>query len=794
MDGISGAASIAGLISLADLIVKYSKLIGVWKNAPDSVRRIQALLVSLQPIIARLEELQALSEDALFQQGLNIAAFTADMNELRDLADDMLGGEDRVRTWKRTKWTLRTEAQAIDLAERLKSHIAVFGIVMDLASQKSAADMKLYILGLLKTQSILHVNVLELLDINRDTQRRLQLGRDHLQLPFATKPQPPTYEFQSRSSNLILRTPNCKTSFEVVGGKSVYRKGHVPSCPFVNNLQINDDRNCDCFWGIGQSRFRNTKTRTPHTGRQKESIYLFETEFTTWQTMFGKFRLHLLVEAKKQAWSLSFPTITLSKQNIVPEDASVFALAEEGDIEGILELFRKGLASPNDRTIDGWTPLMWAIGLQKSRMAEILIDEGADVLADLTLHPGELGLSEKHLCASEFTVTPISLSVWMGQLDTVFSRLVERGADLFTDPALPELLYGLALHNRAGVHILANIADTLSDPHNSPSNARLRQCNPYYQSLRHGSLDGFQNLQSMGYPINTLFKAKKCERLLKTPLSVGAGDTWWNKSSNVRQEEYPDLALRDLRTGWMVLHPILSGDWCDTKNSDFSRFHELIVFLINSGADPKASENGVTPTELVWKGANRSCATVQRRVILWYLALRSCGLNPQDYDSDYDSRFDRMSEGCHFCLRISETNDTSEFVACPWCFGDLYGLRSDAGEWYTKHDLSERYPPARHHVGSTSSGTRAGRSMYPCCSAVCSRHIGKVTRGGLLLPVNSGAQMRRYRELRKDKWYERWYYSLEWIEGGPMRAERVKEQVGAKMAMMVKKAFMTHWS
>jgi hypothetical protein len=135
MDGISGVASIAGLISLADLVVKYSKLIGVWKDAPDSVRRIQALLVSLQPIIARLEKLQALSEDALFQQGLNIAAFTADMKELRDLADDMLGGTDKVRTWERTKWTLRTGGQAKDLAERLKSHITVFTLVISLANE-----------------------------------------------------------------------------------------------------------------------------------------------------------------------------------------------------------------------------------------------------------------------------------------------------------------------------------------------------------------------------------------------------------------------------------------------------------------------------------------------------------------------------------------------------------------------------------------------------------------------------------------------------------------------------------
>jgi len=196
--------------------------------------------------------------------------------------------------------------------------------------------------------------MLELLDLNRDTQRRLPPGGDFLQQSFTTKLQPPTYELQSPSTPLIVRTP--KTVFEALAGKAVYLKGHVPSCPFANK-PLFDNTNCDCIWGLGESRFRNTKTRTPHTGRQKESTYLFETEFTTWQTMFGKFRLHLSVKAQKQAWSLSFPTITLSKQNIVPDDALVFKLAKEGDIEGILGLFREGLASPNDRELNGTTPL-----------------------------------------------------------------------------------------------------------------------------------------------------------------------------------------------------------------------------------------------------------------------------------------------------------------------------------------------------------------------------------------------------------------------------------------------------
>jgi len=225
-------------------------------------------------------------------------------------------------------------------------------------SRKSATDMKQHIISLLNTQPILQASMLEVLSISRNTQQQVERALERrcgrLEQRFATEQQPHTYKPEYRSSSLVSRSP--KTVFEAHAGKAVCLKGHVPSCPFANRPWI-DNTNCDCSWGLGQSRFRNIKTTTPHTGRQKESTYLFETEFTTWQTMFGKFRLHLSVKAQKQAWSLSFPTITLSKQNIVPDDALVFELAEKGDIEGMLELFRKGLASPNDRALIGATPL-----------------------------------------------------------------------------------------------------------------------------------------------------------------------------------------------------------------------------------------------------------------------------------------------------------------------------------------------------------------------------------------------------------------------------------------------------
>jgi len=400
------------------------------------------------------------------------------------------------------------------------------------------------------------------------------------------------------------------------------------------------------------------------------------------------------------------------------------------------------------------------------QLATILIDEGSDIFAEVLVDykEGEDDFSRPGRRA----LTPIAMSLSNPDVCSAFSHLLENGADLYNDPIYPEILFHGALKNRALVHILAHIAGTLISTYNFSSKNWPRRFNPYYASLHYGSLDGFQVLISFGYQIGTLLEVEPYLSMFETPSSTRTEGISYKTSSNSQQTEWPHCIFQIPRTGWVALHIILSGDWDeDTTNSDASRFCELIVYLINSGADPKAPENEVTPTELVWKGAEEDCATVQRRVVLWYRALRSCGLDPKDYDSDYDSRFDRMSEGCHFCLGISETNDTSEFVACPWCFGDLYNLRSDAGEWYTKHNLSERYPPARHHIGSTSSGTRTGRSMHPCCSVVCPRHLVKATKSGLLLPVNSGAQMRRYRELREEVVLRRkrgWYYSLEWIE------------------------------
>jgi len=114
---------------------------------------------------------------------------------------------------------------------------------------------------------------------------------------------------------------------------------------------------CERCWGVRQVQYLKTATVAPHSGRTVDTQTLLLVDFVTWPTVFGRLRLLLSVRSRQEAWSLSFPSIALSKQNILPADAPIFELSRSGDFAGIVDLFRRGAASPNDRTADGQTPL-----------------------------------------------------------------------------------------------------------------------------------------------------------------------------------------------------------------------------------------------------------------------------------------------------------------------------------------------------------------------------------------------------------------------------------------------------
>jgi hypothetical protein len=343
--------------------------------------------------------------------------------------------------------------------------------------------------------------------------------------------------------------------------------------------------------------------------------------------------------------------------------------------------------------------------------------------------------------------------------------LEQNGADVFLDPFRAEVLFRAAVCRRAALQVLPAVAGALSNPDDFSFEDWQKLAIPYHVALRHGNLDAFQILLHTGYRLSTLLEIQRSETPTAHPSASPGRATWWRSSRNTQPMECAALTLRDPRIGCIALRTILSGDWCSkTKNSDFSRFCELLVFLINFGADPAVSENGQTSSDLIWNSADQDCATVQRRVLLWYRALRSCGLNPQDYDFCYDSRFDRVSNGCHFCLQDTEGTDAEEFVVCPWCFGDLYSLRSTTNGWFTDHNPSEGYRPVHRHLGRSFSRSPTRNYVLPCCPGICSRHIARATGSGLLLPANSGAKMRRYRKQSGSVLTWTWCYSLDWID------------------------------
>ena len=130
------AASVAGFVALADLlIIKYSKLVDAWKDAPSATVAIRDSLIALKPIVAALEGLNALSGEELFRKGLDIASFRRNMNALQELADDLLKPGADMKLWAKTKWTLGKNEKAKELSKNLDSAIRIFTLVLALVTQ-----------------------------------------------------------------------------------------------------------------------------------------------------------------------------------------------------------------------------------------------------------------------------------------------------------------------------------------------------------------------------------------------------------------------------------------------------------------------------------------------------------------------------------------------------------------------------------------------------------------------------------------------------------------------------------
>jgi len=233
-------------------------------------------------------------------------------------------------------------------------------------------DMKVTMDTITSNQPVIHQTVLEVLGVSKEIQTKMISHGSHQQM-VATSTSLSTTSASScltaaasvsaMSSSKFVSTVTPISSHISVSSNHAGRREfgirHTAPCPGADpNAPLWTYANCGCDRGHGQARYRSYRTMASYSGRTLNSKYLFEAEFTTWNTIFGKFRFTVTVKAQQQGSSWSLPCITITKQNIRSSDALVFQLAKRGDFEGLVELFRSGEASPHDRTADGWTPLL----------------------------------------------------------------------------------------------------------------------------------------------------------------------------------------------------------------------------------------------------------------------------------------------------------------------------------------------------------------------------------------------------------------------------------------------------
>ena len=143
------------------------------------------------------------------------------------------------------------------------------------------------------------------------------------------------------------------------GAQREFKIRHAPPCPGADaGAAPWTHANCGCDRAYGQFRYKTHRRIAPRAGTTLDSSYRLDADITTWDTPLGKFRFALTVQGRSLAGALSIPSVTLTRQSILPFDAPVFQLAAKGNVDGLCELFRCRLATPNDRTVDGRTPMI----------------------------------------------------------------------------------------------------------------------------------------------------------------------------------------------------------------------------------------------------------------------------------------------------------------------------------------------------------------------------------------------------------------------------------------------------
>lgn len=165
--------------------------------------------------------------------------------------------------------------------------------------------------------------------------------------------------------------PNAKAIRKYVSEAA--QQGKPPENVVLNSLATRDPHDRNKFWGsktfLEESwlRFLGFQAVMSRYGNDYQTTY----------DISGRLQLHQLLGVRLicldlrlrrfplAGFGLSFVSGGIRLKNVVPEDSQIMTACKLGDVVLVKELFRKGLASPNDVTPENSSPLRVSYSARK---------------------------------------------------------------------------------------------------------------------------------------------------------------------------------------------------------------------------------------------------------------------------------------------------------------------------------------------------------------------------------------------------------------------------------------------
>ncbi|KAL8658083.1 MAG: hypothetical protein Q9226_001287 [Calogaya cf. arnoldii] len=287
-----------------------------------------------------------------------------------------------------------------------------------------------------------------------------------------------------------------------------------------------------------------------------QKSYRVTVHFIPAQSLIHFRGLELSVESKSDQRGYYQICPFLSTFAVVPDDADVFKFVWANDVEGIQDLFQKGLAAPTDRDTNGGTLLMTAVANRCVDTCRLLLNEGSDPL--VTTRDG--------LIAADFAVLSYLVSLEDSNLMVLIQLLQQANYDTMEAT--------FASQNFLVHWITISSADfsphyKLSKPLLSPYIQQLRQLGFRLDTPEEGRPVIFKWIHSVQF-LTVMRSPGHINRMLQTLLSFGA---------DIYARWYGLTPLQYL----FVLHRRFEADEEQYRNTI-----EMAVVLLEHGADPYA--------------------------------------------------------------------------------------------------------------------------------------------------------------------------------------------------------------